>query len=270
MIARPRLVVCDLDGTLVDSNKRLSLATIDAVARLRRAGIRFAVISARPRSGVMPIVQALGLEGEQAAFNGGTVFCGDGRVVERHVVDEAVVRGMFDIASGTPAEPWVFAADRWHAASGKGPHADRERKSSSQEPIVTADFTPLYGDVDKLTLVSDDEALLKRLCEEAKKRFGDRATIAQSQVYYLDVTPLAGNKGDGIRALARSRGIDLADTIAIGDQANDLAMIEQAGFGIAMGNAPDAVKERADAVTASNDEDGVARAIDTMILKEQA
>jgi Cof subfamily protein (haloacid dehalogenase superfamily) len=270
MIARPRLVVCDLDGTLVDSNKELSLATIAAVKRLRDSGISFAVISARPRSGVMPIVEALGLQGQQAAFNGGTIFCGDGRVVERHTVDEDVVRGVFGIAHETPAEPWVFADDRWHAKSGKGHHADRERRSSNQEPIVTADFTPLFGDVDKLTLVSDDEALLRRLCDEAKKRFGDRATIAQSQTYYLDVTPLAGNKGDGIRALARSRGVALADTIAIGDQANDLAMIEQAGFGIAMGNAPDAVKQRADAVTASNDDDGVAEAIETMILKERA
>lgn len=270
MIARPRLVVCDLDGTLVDSDKTLRPATIAAVGRLRAAGIGFAVISARPRSGVMPIVEALGLKGEQAAFNGGTIFCGDGRVVERHTVDEAVVRGMFEIAGDEPVEPWVFADDRWHAKSGQGHHAQRERKSSNQEPIVTSDFAPLYGDVDKLTLVSDDAALLKRLCGEATARFGERATIAQSQTYYLDVTPLAGNKGAGIRALAQSRGVDLADTIAIGDQANDVAMIEQAGFGIVMGNAPDAVKARADAVTASNDDDGVAQAIDTLILKERA
>ena len=210
MIPRPRLVVCDLDGTLVDSEKRLRPATVAAVGRLRAAGIGFAVISARPRSGVMPIVEALGLKGEQAAFNGGTIFRGDGTVVRRETVDEAVVRGMFEIAGDEPVEPWVFADDRWHAKSGQGHHAQRERKSSNQEPIVTSDFASLYGEVDKLTLVSDDELLLKRLCEEAKERFGDRATIAQSQVYYLDVTPLAGNKGDGIRALARSRGIDLA------------------------------------------------------------
>lgn len=267
MIARPRLVVCDLDGTLVDSNKELSLATIAAVKRLRDSGISFAVISARPRSGVMPIVEALGLQGQQAAFNGGTIFCGDGRVVERHTVDEDVVRGVFGIARETPAEPWVFADDRWHARSGTGLHADRERKSSNQEPVVTSDFVALYGDVDKLTFVSDDEPLLKGLHAAAVEKFGDRATIVQSQTYYLDVTPLAGNKGDGIRALAKSRGVALDQVVAMGDQANDLPMLKQAGFGIAMGNAPDAVKSQADAVTASNDDDGVAQAIDTMILK---
>lgn len=269
MIEHVALVVCDLDGTLVDSDKALRPATIAAVKRLRAAGISFAVISARPRSGVMPIVEALGLEGEQAAFNGGTIFRGDGTVVSRHVVDETVVRGMFELAGDKPVEPWVFADDRWHAQSGTGLHANRERKSSNQEPIVTKDFAPLYGDVDKLTLVSDDEPLLKSLHEAAVEKFGDRATIVQSQIYYLDVTPLAGNKGDGIRALAKSRGVPLDRVVAMGDQANDLPMLEQAGFGIAMGNAPDAVKERADAVTSSNDDDGVAQAIDTMILAER-
>ncbi|HEU4959532.1 MAG TPA: Cof-type HAD-IIB family hydrolase [Sphingomonas sp.] len=269
MIDRPRLVVCDLDGTLVDSDKQLRPAELAAVKRLTAAGIGFAVISARPPSGVQPIVEALGLEGVQAAFNGGTLFRGDGSVVARETVDEDVVRGMFALV-GDAAEPWVFAAGRWHACVPDGAHAIRERKSSHQEPIVTADFTPLFGDVDKLTFVSDDRDLLAGLCAKAQQRFGGRATVAQSQVYYLDVTPLAGNKGAGIRALARSRGFDLAETIAIGDQANDIAMLEAAGFGIAMGNAPDAVKAKADAVTASNDDDGVAQAIDTLILKQPA
>jgi Cof subfamily protein (haloacid dehalogenase superfamily) len=270
MIPNPRLVVCDLDGTLVDSDKRLRPAEIAAVRRLDAAGIGFAVISARPRSGVMPIVEALGLDGEQAAFNGGTIFRRDGAVVRRETVDEAVVRGMFALTRNVAVEPWVFAGDRWHAAAGRGLHADRERKSSNQEPIVTADFAPLYGDVDKLTFVSDDEPLLRGLREQALARFGARATIVQSQTYYLDVTPLAGNKGDGIRALAASRGVDLADTVAIGDQANDLAMLDRAGFGIVMGNAPDKVKACAGAVTLSNDEDGVAYAIDTLILGRRA
>jgi Cof subfamily protein (haloacid dehalogenase superfamily) len=270
MIDDVRLVVCDLDGTLVDSDKNLRPTTVAAVARLRGAGIGFAVISARPRSGMMPIIGALGLYGEHAAFNGGTIFRHDGTVVVRHTVDQAVVRGMFELTTDRTVEPWLFADDRWHARSGIGRHVDRERKSSNQEPLVTSDFAQLHGGVDKLTFVSDNQALLRRLNDEAAKRFGEHATIAQSQTYYLDVTPLAGNKGDGIRALAASCNVPLERVVAIGDQANDLAMLEQAGFGIAMGNAPDIIKQCADAVTAGNDDDGVAQAIDTLILKERA
>ena len=264
------MVVCDLDGTLVDSDKTLRPATIAAVARLRDAGIGFAVISARPRSGMMPIIGALSLHGEQAAFNGGTIFRDDGTVVARHTVDQAVVRGMFELTTSETVAPWLFADDRWYARSEIGPRVDRERKASCQVPLVTSDFTWLYGNVDKLTFVSDDEPLLRRLSDEAAERFDDCATIAQSQTYYLDVTPLAGNKGDGMRALAASRDVPLDRVVAIGDQANDLAMLEQAGFGIAMGNATDIIKQRADAVTAGNDDDGVAQAINDIILKERA
>jgi Cof subfamily protein (haloacid dehalogenase superfamily) len=270
MIEHLRLVVCDLDGTLVDSDKRLRPTTIEAVARLHGAGIDFAVISARPRPGMMPIIGALGLHGEHAAFNGGTIFRHDGTIVARHTVDQAVVRGMFELTMNQSVEPWLFADDRWYARSAIGLRVHRERKSSCLDPLVTSDFARLYSDVDKLTLVSDNEPLLRRLNDEAAKRFGESATIAQSQSYYLDVTPLLGNKGDGIHALAASRNVPLDRVVAIGDQSNDLAMLEQAGFGIAMGNATDMVKERADAVTASNDDDGVARAIRTMILKERA
>lgn len=269
MIERPRLVVCDLDGTLVDSDKQLRPPEIAAVKRLAASGMDFAVISARPPSGMLPIIEALGLDGVHAAFNGGTLFRRDGSVVARETVDAGVVGGMFDLI-GDSAEPWVFANGRWYAPSSEGLHAARERISSNQEPVVTSDFSPLFGNVDKLTFVSDDHALLAGLCAKAEQRFGDGATIAQSQTYYLDVTPLGGNKGAGIRALAASRNVPLAATVAIGDQANDIAMLDVAGFAIAMGNAPDAVKAKADAVTASNDEDGVAHAIETLILKEPA
>lgn len=270
MIAQPRLVVCDLDGTLVDSNKMLRSASVAAITRLEKAGIQFAVISARPQSGVMPIVSRLGLTGDQAAFNGSLIFRGDGTVVKRQFLDQSVVRAVFELIAQMPVAPWVFAQDRWYVSSGTGEHAAHERISSNQEPIVTHDFSPLYGHVDKLTFVSDDGSMLAKLNALAKAKLGSRATIAQSQVYYLDVTPLAGNKGDGIRALAQSRSIALGDTIAIGDQFNDVAMFEHAGFAIAMGNAPDAVKAHAATATLSNDADGVAHAIDTLILKGKA
>ena len=73
-------VIFDLDGTLVDKHKELTPATIDAVARLRAAGIAFTIISARPRSGVMPIADALAIDGPIAAFNGGTIFRRNGWV----------------------------------------------------------------------------------------------------------------------------------------------------------------------------------------------
>ena len=265
-MVRVKLMVSDVDGTLVDKNKRLTEGTIAAVRRLEAAGVPFTIISARPRSGMMPILDALGLDGEVGAFNGATIFRRDGTVVSRVTIDAEAARGVMAMAKDVAADRWVFADDRWYASDCDGPHTKSERITSDQEPVALGEEDALLDRADKITFVSDDEAVLRAFAEKAKAAFGDKATIVQSQTYYLDVTPLAGNKGDGIVALAKAYGVPLADTAAIGDQANDLPMLARAGLAIAMGNAPDAVQQAAGHVTRANDADGVAHAIDTLIL----
>jgi Cof subfamily protein (haloacid dehalogenase superfamily) len=260
-----RLLVSDVDGTLVDKQKQLTQATIAAVARLRDAGIGFTIISARPRSGMLPIADALAIDAPMAAFNGGVVFRRDGRVDSHVTIDEGVARGVFGLIGDAAVDVWVFADDRWHASTDQGVHVEHERVASNQAPIVTNDFTALLDHADKITLVSDDPVLLGALTDRAKAAFGDKATVAQSQTYYLDVTALAANKGDGITALAAAFDVPLDLVAAIGDQANDLPMLAKAGFSVAMGNGPEAVRHAAQHVTLGNDQDGVAHAIDTLI-----
>lgn len=261
-----RMLVSDVDGTLVGKDKKLSAATIAAVARLRAAGVGFTIISARPMSGMKPLLGPLALDGDVAAFNGGIVFRQDGTIVSHVLIEETVARGVIELAAGSGVDTWVFADDRWYASDGDGPHTASERITSDQEPVVRRDMGDLLGRADKITFVSDDEPRLRALYERMHAAYGDAATIAQSQTYYLDVTALAANKGDGIAALASAIGVALEDTVAIGDQANDLPMLKRAGLSIAMGNAPEHVKAAAHETTRANDEDGVAHAIETIIL----
>ena len=214
---------------------------------------------------MMPIADTLAIDAPMAAFNGGIVFRRDGTVDSHVTIDEGVARGVFDLVGDAPVGRWVFAEDRWHASSDQGVHVEHERVASNQAPILTQDFAALLGRADKITFVSDDPAVLGPLADRAKAAFGDRATIAQSQTYYLDVTALAANKGDGITALAAAFDVPLHMVAAIGDQANDLPMLAKAGFSVAMGNGPEAVRHAAQHVTLGNDQDGVAHAIDTLI-----
>ena len=259
-----RLLVSDIDGTLVDKQKQLTPATIDAVARLRAAGLGFTVISARPRSGLVPIADALAIDGPMAAFNGGTIFRRDGSVGVRHGIEPEVARGVLALADGV--DVWVFADDQWFASTDQGAHVGSERKASNQEPVVRIDFADLLDRADKITFVSDEPEVLAALHTAVEATFAGRATVALSQPYYLDVTALEANKGAGIAALATAAGLPLDQVVAIGDQANDLPMLTRAGLAIAMGNAPDRVKAAAAHVTSANTEDGVAHAIDTIIL----
>jgi Cof subfamily protein (haloacid dehalogenase superfamily) len=261
-----RLVVSDVDGTLVCKDKSLSPQTIVAVQRLRAAGVPFTLISARPVSGVMPLIAPLRIDIPVAAINGGIIFRPDGAILSACHVDRAAVEGVFDIVGNAPVDRWVFADTRWYASSDKGVHVEHERVASAQSPVIRDDFSDLYDRVDKLTIVSDDASLLKGIAEKAQGKFGNQATIGQSQTYYLDVTGIAANKGDGVAALAKMLGIDLADVAVFGDMDNDVPMFDRAGFSVAMGQAPDAVKAKADEVSSSNEEDGVAHAIDAFIL----
>ena len=255
-----RLLVSDVDGTLVDKEKRLTPATTDAVRRLIAAGVGFTIISARPRSGVMPLADLLGIDAPIAAFNGGLIFRRDGTVEQHHVLPREAVEGALALAAEEPVDTWFFAEDRWFASADRGVHAEHERLAANQEPVVTADFAVLAETTDKITFVSDEPAVLARLRERCKQAFGDRATIAMSQPYYLDITATRANKGDGLLALAAAFDVPLDAVAAIGDQQNDLPMLERAGVSIAMGNAAPGVREATDYGTVANDEDGVAHA----------
>lgn len=259
-------VISDVDGTLVNKAKEVTEATVAAVGRLEAAGLPFSLISARPASGILWIAEKLGLKGPIAAFNGGTVLDADGSVIERHVLDEQVVRQSFALAEGTDAVPWVFAGGIWHCPNTESPHVPHEVLSAGQQPTVREDMTPLFGDVDKLTWVSDDEPMLKELESRMKERIGKAATIARSQTYYLDLTHPTANKGNGIETLARIAGVDLTKVAVLGDQHNDLPMFARAGVSIAMGQAPQDVQDQANYVSTSNDQDGVAHAIDAILL----
>jgi Cof subfamily protein (haloacid dehalogenase superfamily) len=261
-----RFVISDVDGTLVNRDKSLTAPTIEAVARLQAAGIPFTIISARPPSGIAFLVEALKPTGPIAAFNGGTIIGPDGKVVERRILSRGAVETSFAIAGGSGATPWIFAEGRWHIVDPTNPHVPHEKIASAQQPLVESDMTPLFGEVDKLTWVSDDPMLLHRLQAEMREAIGAEATIGLSQTYYLDLTHPQANKGEGVATLARIAGVDLAQVAVLGDQFNDVPMFERAGIAIAMGQAPEAVKAKAAYISTSNDEDGVAHAIDTILL----
>lgn len=261
-----RLLLCDIDGTLVRPDKSLGPPVIDAVARLQAAGVPVSLISARPISGMLWIAERLKIAQPMGAFNGATLFARDGTITSADHLGQSEAARALALLAERKVEPWVFADGRWYATTGEGEHAARERGSAGIEPTVQPDLSGLTARVDKIVGVSDDHAMLAALEPELAAAMQGRATVARSQLYYLDVTPPTGNKGDGVTAIARASGVPLDQVAVIGDQHNDLAMFARAGLSIAMGNGPEDVRARAQFTTTGNDVDGVAHAINTIIL----
>ena len=268
MAAAPiRLVVSDVDGTLVTTDKRLTPAAIEAVRAIRAAGARFTLISSRPPRGMAAVAQALGIDEPMAAFNGGTLFTPGGEVLEAHRLEAGAAREAIGLLEQGGVGVWVDADGAWRLKDPAGPHVDHEHHTIGFGPTVVSSFEDVIGRIDKIVGVSDDHALLDRLTDEAKAALHGRAEVQRSQAYYLDVTHPLANKGDGVRALCRRMGLEPEATAVLGDMFNDTRMFAVAGFSVAMGQAPDEVKAAASAVSpAGNDEDGFARAVREILL----
>ena len=196
-----------------------------------------------------------------AAFNGGTLFDTDGMIRFAHRLEAADAAAMLRLLDRPGVTRWVYADGAWFVAGLDNPHLARERLAAAVEPVIRNDFAGLDGRIDKIVGVSDDHELLARLEEQAKSMIGTRATIARSQLYYLDITHRLANKGDGIAALAQAFGVELTQVAALGDMANDLPMFARAGLSVAMGQAPACVRAAANATATTNEEAGVAEAI---------
>jgi Cof subfamily protein (haloacid dehalogenase superfamily) len=256
------LVFCDVDGTLVTDDKRLTAATSEAVRRLRTAGIRFAIGSSRPPRGLQDLAVALDLDTPMAAFNGGMIVTRDGAVLARHLVPRDVGKTAIELIGNAGVHVWIFTADRWLVnGTGGGSYVAHEQHTIGFAPTPVEDFAPYLDQVGKIVGVSEDAEFLARCEIEAARRLHQAATIIRSQTYYLDVTNPQANKAEALRLLAERTGIPRGEIVAIGDGWNDIGMLREAAFAVAMGNAPEAVRSAADFVTASNQEDGFAKAV---------
>ncbi|VWX54534.1 Cof-type HAD-IIB family hydrolase [Novosphingobium sp. 9U] len=261
-----RLIVSDIDGTLVRHDKTLSDGVVAAVGRAQAAGLAFSLISARPPSGMLWIAQKLGLTAPIGAFNGGTIVQPDGAVVTAEHIDPDIAARVLTLIDQPGVTPWLFADGKWYAQTTENQYVPRERLAANQEPVIRSEFASLTARADKIVAVSDDHDGLAELEARVAGELGASANVVRSQPYYLDVTAPGGNKGAGVTALAAAYGVSLSDLAVFGDQNNDLAMFKVAGYSVAMGQAPDNVRAAASAVAASNEDDGVADAIDRLVL----
>ncbi|MCF5466783.1 HAD family hydrolase [Pseudomonas syringae] len=261
-----QFVMSDIDGTLLRRDHSLSQANIDAIARLRAAGIHFTVASSRPPRAMRQVIEALGIDLPTVAFNGGTITHADGSLLAAHRIDQTAVRTCLDLFAGEKVAIWVFADDQWLLLDPAGDYVDHERDALGYEYVQVESFEPYLDRVDKIVAASADFELLKTLETRLNPLIDGLALAARSQKYYLDVTALDANKGSALATLAEYLGVELSRTAAIGDGGNDVAMFRKAGVSIAMGQGEPTVQGQADHVTYSNEQDGVARAIERYIL----
>jgi Cof subfamily protein (haloacid dehalogenase superfamily) len=261
-----KLLLADVDGTLVTPDKVLTDRAIDAVRRVGEAGILFAVTSGRPPKGMSMLIEPLNLTTPIAAFNGGILVNPDMSVIEQRTIPDNLVVPVTELNTSFGLDTWVYRGADWYILDPKGPHVARETATVRFEPTVVDSYDGLTSDVAKLVGVSDDLDAVARAAQAAHDKFGDHVTAARSQPYYLDVTHPDANKGAVARYLAKRFSISTDSIATIGDMPNDVLMFAHSGLSIAMGNASLEVQRAARRVTTSNADEGFANAVERFIL----
>jgi Cof subfamily protein (haloacid dehalogenase superfamily) len=260
------LVVSDVDGTLLDPDKNLSPGAPAAVRRLKRAGIRFTIASARPPRLTYPLLRDLHVSEPSACFNGALLIDPDSSVLHQLPMAPSDAQTVADHICNGPLELWVYAGMDWYVSNPACAHVQHQEELMQRKATLLPTYDMSQFHILKLVGVSDDYDAVKRTQAELDNLCCTAISATRSSDYYLDVTHADANKGMVILSLSRMLNIPTEQIATIGDMPTDLLMFRQSGVSIAMGNATDEVKAQATYVTKSNMEDGFACAIDHFIL----
>jgi Cof subfamily protein (haloacid dehalogenase superfamily) len=259
-------VLADVDGTLVTKAKVVTARAIEAIEKLHERGVLFAITSGRPPRGMRMLVHPLEMRGPMAAFNGGIIVQPDMSIVDERAVPADVTLAVIDAIRAHGLYAWIYRGAEWYVTDPGAPHAQREAGTVQFQPTVVPSYDGLLDRVVKIVGVSDDHGQVAR-CEAAvQQQFWAQVSASRSQPHYVDVTHPTANKGVVVERLSHYYQIPLGQIATLGDQPNDVLMFRRSGLSIAMGNASEEVQRQATYVTASNEDEGFAKAIEEHIL----
>ena len=270
-MSRISLVVSDVDGTLVTTDKTLTPRAIAAVARLHRRGIAFSICSSRPPFGQRMLIAPLQLSLPFGGYNGGSIVNPDLSPVEEKLLSPGAARATIEMLEAHGVDSiWVFTGNAWLIGDRAGDYVDLEIHTIATEPTVVSSFDGHLDAVSKIVGASREHERIAECVTAGQTLLAGRASVARSQAYYCDVTPPGIDKGRLVDLLALRLGLPREEIAALGDMGNDVEMFRRAGLPIAMANATPEVKGLAEAVTLSNDADGFAVAIERHVLGDGA
>ena len=266
-----RLLIADVDGTLVTKSKTLTPRAREAATRLRDAGVAFTITSGRPPRGLAALVEALELSTPIAAFNGALYIRPDMQtVLLQRTIPSAIASDTVDYLLRSGLDAWVYRGTEWFVRDRNAFRVDRETSTVGFRPTVVRDLQTVLDSPLKIVGVSADRESIERCERELQSRLGSEASAARSNPSYVDITHPDANKGMVVCDAARIFQVPFAEIATIGDMPNDIPMLALAGVSIAMGNAGQEVQRVARYVTTSNEEDGFANAVERFILGEEA
>lgn len=263
-----RLLVLDLDGTLTNSKKEISPRNLHALLRLQQSGVRIVLASGRPTYGIAPLAEQLQMKeynGYILSYNGGEIIdWSSGELLYKNLLPDDVLPVLHQTATDNGQTILTYDNEFILTEHPDNPYVRKEAFLNKMQVRRVDHFlqeTP--RSLPKCLIVDDPERLIKTEAE-LSLRLQRRISVYRSEPYFLELVPLGIDKARSLAVLLEKLGMTCEQMVAMGDGYNDLSMIEFAGMGVAMANAQESVRKAADYVTLSNDQDGVAEAVERL------
>ena len=270
-----RLIAVDLDGTLLNASKQISIPTAVVLRRAQnRQGVLIVLASARPPRSVRPFYEQLDLQTPTINYNGALVFHPRTREVMLHrPIPTRTARKAVQLARAMLPEVLVSVEvlDKWYTD-----HFDErflaeedfltETARLCRPDVIAPIETWLNQAVTKLLLLGKPQPLA-RVADAIVEQLSEEVSLVQTEDYLIQVAHTMASKAVALRAEAARLGVERQEVMAIGDNANDVGMLRWAGIGVAMANAHEQTLAAANYVTDSHEADGVARAVQKIVLE---
>ena len=264
------IIILDIDGTLVNSKKVITDTTLKTLITLQKLGKKVVLASGRPVQGIVGHARTLRLDdfgGYILAYNGGAVIdANSNKVVYSRYFPNEIIPEICEELKGTNVTINTYEGDKIIEGNAINSYSDIESKIVGMEAKFVENFAEYVTfDVNKLLLAGDPQEIL-RLEKIFAKRYKGIIGVFRSEAFFLELVPLGIDKAKSIDVLLKKLGLNSNQCIACGDGYNDITMLQYAGLGVAMGNAVDEVKESADLIADTNDNDGVAKIVEKYML----
>lgn len=264
------ILVLDIDGTLTNSQKEISDKTYRSIMAIQERGHKVVLASGRPTPGILPLARKLNLSeynGYILSYNGAKVInCSNGEIIFQQVLNRDYLPLLHKAAAENKVGLISYEGDCVITDSEIDKYMEIEARINGI-PIRQVDNFITYIDFDiNKCLMTGEPAILQRMEPELKAAFTDQLNIYRSEPFFLEIMPRNIDKAYSLGKLLDYLGLSREQMISCGDGFNDISMIEYAGMGVAMANAQEIVKSKADYITLSNDEDGIAHVIEAFML----
>lgn len=264
-----KLIAMDLDGTLNNDEKKITPRTREALMAAQSAGIRLALASARPSPGLRKECDVLCMRengGVLMAYNGGRIVdAATDRVLFETCMPLEAAQEVLRALEKLPVTPILDDGRQFYVTDRNGYKVDYECRNNNMSCVEVENLADFLQFAPVKILMSVDPAAIAGVQAQIAQLLPADLAVVQTAAFYLEVIPRAIDKGRGLVQICRALGLRPAEVIAFGDAENDIPMLRTAGVGVAMGNADAAVKAAADRVTRSNNEDGIAAALEELL-----